>query len=140
MCASQIKFKRFVILGDPTPLARPRYTGNRRVYDCQKEKKLIAGIEMQRQLEDNFIKFEGPLSMEIFFFMPIAASMSPSKREKRIGTYHSARPDLSNMIKFYEDVGNELLYHDDCYIAIINAKKVYDEIPRTEIIIRKLEE
>jgi Holliday junction resolvase RusA-like endonuclease len=57
------------------------------------------------------------------------------KTRKKKNLFHISRPDLSNMIKFYEDVAQGILFSDDSKIAKITATKVYDEMPRVEIII-----
>ena len=41
-------------------------------------------------------------------------------------------PDCDNMLKFYGDVANGILYKDDKQIISLNSRKYYDMIPRTE--------
>lgn len=72
--------------------------------------------------------------MEIAFFMPIPKS----KSIKLKGEYHHIRPDLSNLIKMVEDIAQSIVYHDDCIISSISAKKTYDLNPRTEFSFTKL--
>ena len=50
-------------------------------------------------------------------------------------------PDLSNLIKLLEDaiVDTKVVLTDDRIISKIIAKKVYDDNPRTEFILRELE-
>jgi Holliday junction resolvase RusA-like endonuclease len=52
---------------------------------------------------------------------------------------HIARPDLSNLIKFIEDIAIGILYGDDSIIAEIYARKCYDATPRTEFELIQLE-
>lgn len=49
-------------------------------------------------------------------------------------------PDLSNMIKFYEDCLNGILWEDDRLIVEIYSFKIYAETPGTLIIINELEQ
>lgn len=81
--------------------------------------------------------FEGPLHLEVTFYFAI-----PKSRDKKLiqGTYHYYRPDLSNLIKFLEDIATGILFDDDCIISSITSKKCYDDCPRTEFIITELEE
>ena len=51
---------------------------------------------------------------------------------------HYSRPDLSNLIKFIEDVATGILYKDDCIIAELVSYKHYDTNPRTEFMITPL--
>lgn len=129
--------KIYVIKGDPTPLARAR-AGNRRVWDSQKQEKLVAGINLKHQ-HGSLPFYEGPLHLDVTFFMKIPEQISIRKRETYLHKYHVYKPDTSNLLKFIEDISTGVLYNDDCLIASISTKKVYDSNPRTEFIITKLE-
>lgn len=111
----------YVIQGDPIALARPR-VGYKKVYDSQKNLKLVASIELEGQHEG--VPFSGKaLHLDVTFFMPFPQNMSLIKQEKLTGTHHIFRPDLSNMIKFIEDIATGIIYNDDCLIASVTAKK-----------------
>lgn len=124
---------KYIIKGDPVPLARPRFH-MRRVYDSQKHKKLVAGISLQQQ-HDNRPFFEGNLQLIMTFFLKIAKKRDISKYDQQ---YHAQRPDLSNLIKFVEDIGTGILYKDDAIIASVTAEKFYSTEPRTEFEIKVL--
>lgn len=126
----------YVIKGDPTPLARARH-GRGRTWDPQKQLKLVYGIELERQ-HNNAPWFDGPLHLDIVFFMPIPKT-STKRRHMIDGTPHRFRPDLDNTIKFILDVATGILFKDDAIISSINAKKLYDLEPRTEFIITEIE-
>lgn len=70
--------------------------------------------------------------MHITFFFKIPASHY-KKRDEMLGTPLSHKPDLSNLVKFYEDAGNGILYKDDCVIVELKASKVYGDEEMTEI-------
>lgn len=55
-----------------------------------------------------------------------------SDEEQAIVRPHIFIPDLSNLIKYIEDVCKGILYHDDCLIAEIQANKRQALVPRTE--------
>ena len=124
----------YIIKGDPIALARARHY-NRRVYDSQKNEKLVLGITLRNQHAER-PQFIGPLQLDITFFMPIAKSRA-KQRATLLDSYHFYTPDLSNLIKFVEDLATSILYPDDCLIAKIIAKKIYGD-PRTEFTITKL--
>jgi len=127
----------YIIPGDPIPLARARVS-NRRVFDSQREVKLYTRItiESQHGLRPPFQN--KPLLLDITFFMKLPKSIKLRSHYLR-QHYHIFRPDLSNMIKLIEDVASGgLLYHDDCLIAAITSRKVYDENPRTEFTITEI--
>lgn len=121
------KVNRYVILGDPTALARTRVTATNRVWDSQKQIKLAQGIQLANQHNEAPL-LSGPLHMNITFYMAIA----PSTRKKNIvGSYHYFRPDLDNLVKFVCDIATGIIYHEDCIISSLIAKKIYDDEPRT---------
>jgi Holliday junction resolvase RusA-like endonuclease len=124
----------YIIKGDPIALARGRYH-NRKVYDSQKNEKLCLGITLLNQHKARPL-YSGPLQLDVTFYMPIAKSKQ-KQRNSILDTYHVFTPDLSNMIKFIEDIANSILYDDDCLISKINAKKIYGD-PRTEFTITQL--
>lgn len=126
------KFWKYVVGGNPTPLARARH-GNKRCWDEQKSLKLVFGIHLRDQHEGSLF-FEGPIHVDVSFFMPLPKS----RTKKEPDTPHHIKPDLSNLVKFVEDVGSGILYKDDSIIASMNARKQYSENPRTEITIVQL--
>lgn len=126
----------YVIYGDPVALARARF-GQKKVWDSQKSLKLVAGIDLRAQHGDLPL-YEGPLHMDVVFIMPLPSKLNADKRRQKEGTWHLFRPDLSNLVKYIEDVGTGILYGDDCIIASIACKKVYGTQARTEFTLSKL--
>lgn len=121
----------YTISGAPIPLARPRFSGTV-VYDPQKSLRFAKAIELKAQHNHTW-QFEGPLHMELIFYMPIAKSLSKIRRTQTNHKVHSKKPDLSNLIKFVEDVATDILFTDDSLIASIRAFKLYSNDPRTEL-------
>jgi Holliday junction resolvase RusA-like endonuclease len=50
-----------------------------------------------------------------------------------------SKPDIDNLLKFYNDVLTGLIWVDDKFISKISAIKVYGDKPRTEILIKMTE-
>ena len=124
---------KYIIIGDPIALARPRFNVQK-VYDGQKHKKLIYGINLKNQHEGKPF-YEGNLHLDVKFYLKIANKKKKSVLED---TYHVYRPDLSNLIKFIEDIGTGIIYKDDSLICSVHAIKKYSATPRTEFEIRIL--
>lgn len=82
---------------------------------------------------------DGSISLDVTFFMVIPASMSKNKKDALEGKKHAIKPDLSNLIKYLEDVAQNLIFRDDSAITNITARKIYDKNPRTEFSIKKEE-
>lgn len=126
----------YKIPGEPIALARPRFSiSTKRVYNSQRNSMNAAAIYLQSQ-HNNQPMFEGPIHLDVTFYFAYPSSMAKSKRKP--GTYKSTKCDLSNLVKFIEDIAIDVLYKDDAIIASISAKKVYDSIPRTEFTIQSL--
>ena len=122
----------YTILGDPIALARARYTSNR-IYDSQKQIKLVIGIQLANQHENKPL-FSGPIHLDVVFHLPL-----PKKHPTNLpGSYHYYRPDISNLLKFIEDVATGIIYSDDCIISEVFTRKIYGHSPRTEFTITKL--
>lgn len=122
----------YIIDGEPVPLARHRH-GNGHAWDSQKKIKFGIGMQISNQ-HNNLPFLEGPLKLDIIFYMPI-----PLKGAKSLnGTIHSIRPDLDNLIKMILDVANGIVYKDDCIVSSINAHKQYSALPRTEFTLTEL--
>lgn len=132
---SNLRQERYIILGDPVPLARPRFARGR-VFDSQKMKKLMASNSIIHQ-HGSRKKFLGPIHLEVTFFMSMPR-VNKKKLEEMQGSLHKARPDFSNLLKFIEDVAQDVLYDDDCIISCVCGSKVYAMEPRTEFIITEM--
>lgn len=67
------------------------------------------------------------------FCMPIPKSFSKSKKKAILdgSDHYNNVPDVDNLVKFYLDCANEILFPDDRFIVALHAKKVYSENPRT---------
>lgn len=128
---------KYIIPGNPIPLARARH-GNRRTWDSQKAIKFGWGVQLQNQHCEKKL-YQGPLLLDINFFIEIPQTYK-KKFDLLCGTYFDKRPDLSNLVKFVEDVATGILYHDDCSISRIITNKFYDDGkgPRTEFTIIEL--
>lgn len=128
----------YVIPGNPISLKRPRFSSaTKRMYNSQRNEMLVLSIGLQSQ-HDNEPLHEGPLHMDVTFYMPIPASMTKKNQEKLIMQPNHSRPDLDNLIKLVADISNGIIYKDDAAIASISAKKVYDINPRTEFSIQSI--
>jgi len=127
----------YKIEGQPIPLSRARIGyGARHMFDSQKNTKRITSIHIQNQHGDDPILTKA-VHLDITFFMKMP-KLSPKARANKRFQYHYYKADLSNLIKFVEDIAIKVIYNDDCQIAIITARKVYHDHPRTEFYIHEV--
>ncbi len=124
-----------IIPGPPIALKRPRFFKNK-AYDSQKKEK--SGIRWLLKAK-KLLTLTGPLLVTFAFNMPIASSLS-KRQTDRLCVHHTSTPDIDNLIKFYLDCGNEILWHDDKQISELNATKKYSEKPETIISIHQIQE
>jgi Holliday junction resolvase RusA-like endonuclease len=125
----------YILPGIPIPLQRPQHGGGN-TWDPQKQKKVMTAISIS-SLHGNKPKFSGPLHLDITFYFPIPQRGQRSKTTW-VNKHHEIKPDISNCIKYIEDVCNKLLYDDDSAIASLHSQKLYDHTPRTEFYIVEL--
>lgn len=114
--------KIYIIPDQPIPLARPRFSKyGTHVWDSQQaEKNWVATYLRFLRKEE---PLEGPLKLSFEFNM---------KHAKKKG-YHMGRPDIDNLVKFYMDCLNGILYEDDKQVVSLVATKVYNTEPCTKI-------
>lgn len=127
----------YIIPGDPVPWARAGHVDGR-FYDKQKKAKLLTGMHIKNQHSDTRL-FDGPLLLEITFHFAMPRTKPKLHDLIRLKPMYY-KPDLSNCIKYIEDVCTSLLYYDDCLITDIIAKKRYGDTAYTEFTILELKD
>lgn len=129
------------IHGPPIPKLRPRFLKCGQAYDIQAKlkKKVIWQIKEILILNYFCVAFplKGPIACDFKFYMPVPTSWK--KKEKNLVSWkaleHTCKPDCDNLVKFYLDCMNSVVYQDDRQIVIGNILKEYDANPRVEITI-----
>jgi Holliday junction resolvase RusA-like endonuclease len=149
---------KIVIPGDPIPKARARHfrRGNRvMTFDPQHEEKNHVRHLFQREMREAFdsdikekvmeaskLTYGKTFHLVIGFYMPQNPRDSEAQKNAKLWGFDpcNRKPDLSNLLKFYEDAANEVLYLDDSMIISCEMFKKYSTKPRTEINIMSLKE
>lgn len=123
----------YVLNGKPIRLKRARSSKRYYdlvVYDSQKQEKFIDSTALRSQHDNDPLIKEG-CHLDVTFFMAL-----PKNKKHKPGDPHIYRPDISNLLKYIEDVATGIIIHDDCLISSVSARKVYDHKPRTEFSFR----
>lgn len=132
---------RIKIPGDPIPWKRPGQNKKDR-YDEQKAQKHAVGLIARSLLNGSKFKpFKEAVCVSMEFLMPI-----PEYRERKITSkinddetvWHTCVPDTDNLIKFYGDALNGILWTDDRIIASVLGEKYYSVETATIIEVSEL--
>ena len=139
---------KFTISGKPKALKRHRPSARGGYYDpSSKDKKdvllQIAAYKPKKLLE-------GDIELLFVFYFPRPKShyrtgKRSHVRKAKAPVYHSVKPDIDNLIKFYSDLFSKNFYKDDSQICSIQAIKAYsndlewnNDHPRTEVEIEEI--
>jgi Holliday junction resolvase RusA-like endonuclease len=138
----------FEFFEKPVGKSRPKFNSKtRKTYTPEKtkfyEKKL--GLLVYDYINRKGItKFSKgiPLEISVFSFYAIPKSTNKENREKMLSGLirPCVKPDSDNVLKLILDALNGIAYHDDNQICNIIFSKKYDEIPRTVIKIKEIDE
>lgn len=143
---------KIVIPGDPIAKARHRRRkladGRIMDYDPQQIEKKKASQYLAQYVQTYFdsevnekvmeaseLASADAFALDMVLHIPIPKSDStPIRNAKLWGLIpHNKKPDSSNLLKFYEDAANSVLYDDDSMLCHVSAKKKWSDNPRTEI-------
>lgn len=120
----------FEIEGVPIPKGRSRSTRSGHHYTPAKTRAYEQLVALRAREAMRGPIFEGPLQLDITFFMPIPASWSKAKRDRAHSGLidHTVKPDLSNLAKSIEDGMNGIVYQDDSQIVTLILNKRYSTV------------
>ena len=136
---------KFTIPGKPKALKRHRVSKFGGMYDpSSKDKKdiwlQIAKFRPETPLAGNiYLKTEFYMPYPKAWFKQKAGKPSDILKDKYKNIkLHSIKPDLDNLLKLICDVIAPQMIFDDSQIYWISAVKLYDIIPRTEVIVEEV--
>lgn len=113
----------------PVPKGRPRFNHNSRLaYTDAKTLKFereLRKVCKEEMVKRNFTKATTPLSVCLFFRMPIPKSYSKKKTKEMEASWYPHRPDIDNLIKSALDAMNGVVYEDDALVVRLESTKSY---------------
>lgn len=142
--ANMTNVVQLVINEIPKPQPRPRITV-RGKYPHAYEPKSIT--EYKRLVANKYrsehkqqLPLSGALSVDVRFYRPVQKSISKAERQRRLlgQSLPTVKPDIDNYVKAILDALNGLAFKDDSQIAVLYARKIYSDKPRTEIEITEI--
>jgi len=133
-----------LIKGKPIAKKRPRFVvknGRLWAYNSQETEESLWIYQAQEQID---FKYNEPIGIEVTFYLPrpknhYGTGKNAGKLKKNAPHYHTKKPDLDNLEKFCFDCLNNLAWIDDAQIISVVSSKKYDDLPRTEIEIMRME-
>jgi Holliday junction resolvase RusA-like endonuclease len=125
----------FVIPGNPVPWKAHGGYG-KKSWNPRFEEKLFFQLEIKKQYENN-LPLTIAVKFDYTFLFPIPESFSNKKKKSILEgrVQHIKRPDLTNCMKFTEDCFKEIVIKDDSQVIESAARKMYDMLPRTIVVI-----
>lgn len=105
--------------------------------DFEAKVKMVAWAAMQKAKLK--VAQSVPVSLHLQFYFAVPKSLSGPQKQKRLGTPHINRPDLTNLCKAIEDGCNGVVYHDDCQISSISMTKRWGTAPCVKVLFEWIE-
>ena len=132
-----------VIPGTPIAKKRPRFARRGKFVTTYNDQETEEGRFLFHVMQQVKEKFAGAVSVEIgFYFRRPKGHFGTGRNEGKLKAsapqYHIIKPDSDNLVKFAFDCLNEVAWKDDTQVVRHLAEKIYDDEPRTEILIREL--
>lgn len=120
------------IPGIPIPWAPSRTKGKIHYNPKDKEKQFARTI-IYSQYDEELLRC--PVHIDFTFYVPIPKSTSKKKKQMMVlgSLFPVAKPDTTNMQKFYEDCLKGIVIYDDNLVTDVMSRKRYSETPRTVI-------
>lgn len=129
-----MRSKEYVVNIRPIPWQRAgHYQG--RYYNTQMKEQLAYGLSIMRTHGDD-PKFEGPLCLDMIFYMPLPKLL----RNRKDRYWHDTIPDKDNLIKHIKDsiTKTGVVWTDDKQCAKGSWEAIYDKNPRVYFKITEL--
>lgn len=136
---------QLTILGSPKAQKRAKacqIAGHINIYDpSSKDKGDLLRIIQDKAPEK---PFSNPIVLTVCYFMPrpkghYGTGKNTGKLKDNAPVWHTKKPDVDNLAKILFDVMSKVFFYDDSQICKLTVLKIYDEKPRTEILIEELQ-
>jgi Holliday junction resolvase RusA-like endonuclease len=108
-------------------------------FDKKSRDKEFARWQLKSQYRDEPIK--GHVSLDFVFFMQIPKSTSKAMKRSMLNrVVLPTSPDVTNMVKLYEDCLQGIVIENDRFVSRVTASRYYSEKPGVEIGVRQWNE
>lgn len=130
------------LAGEPIAWARTRISKSGVLFNPTKQRntaaafKIVAMAAMQGRPP-----FDCPVAVSFFAYFPVPASWSGKKQKAALAgnIWPTRRPDLSNLVKLFEDACNGIVFRDDALIvSYLWLKKAYGPSPHISVTVQPI--
>lgn len=130
---------------DEKPIGKARHRtfsrgGKTMSYDPQSEQKNACKIKFTQQMSEQGYSeaCKGSFHVDMRFGMPIPKSWPKKRKNESMGQWHTSKPDIDNIAKYYLDVMNGIVFFDDNQVSSLKCEKIYSDLPFVDVKITKL--
>ena len=128
----------FIVPGKPYAQKRPRFSRKiGRAFD-PKENQTFASAVQAIALPAFKTPIAGPVSLEVTAVFEPAASLSKPKRNALLGSAHTQKPDVDNLVKAIADALNRIAWTDDSQIASMRIVKRWGPVAQTTVTVEAM--
>ena len=134
---------KFTIHGKPKALKRHRPSARGGYYDPSSKDKKQIWLQIAKFKPK--MPLAGDIMIKLVFTMPRPKNQYRTGKYKHllkdnVPEYHSYKPDLDNLVKFFGDLisGKGKIICDDSQICMLQAEKVWGFAGKTEVIIEEI--
>ena len=111
--------------GSPISKPRPR-AGKHGFYNPEAKEEKEAKEKIREQLKLlPLLQLPSENAISVHFCCFFRYPLSFSAKRKSATKWKTTRPDLDNLIKFYKDVLNDIVYKDDSQVVKLSGEKCY---------------
>jgi Holliday junction resolvase RusA-like endonuclease len=131
---------KFTIPGEPKAKARHRITKRGFSYTPKETVEYENWVKQCYLLEHGQTMLEGQINAHIKAYFGIPKSYSKKQRRQiEEGKLRpTKKPDTDNIAKAVLDSLNGIAYRDDSAVVSLTVEKLFDDIPRIEVILSKV--
>lgn len=112
------------------PISKKRHRDScGKKYDPQSKLKyaIKQDIKKKAMMRNYSFKKNNTYSVAITSYHKMPDSWSKKKKENFDGCLKNTKPDCDNVIKFYLDCMNGIIYHDDAQVASVQNRKFWSQ-------------
>lgn len=126
----------YTIPGEPISRIKVTEVEEQKIWDDYKQERFNYHHTLKNQHEDQAHtteRIKTPIDVEATFYLRIPHNQNPNSRRGR-----GKKPTLVNLFNFLNQAIEKTICFNDSLIRSVTLTKIYDDIPRTVITVKRL--